>query len=190
MLVIMFMNKNRMILIKRRTLGIGLILFLIVNGYAGNSPKLRNRGNFMKNLEWGKTIGGCRLSASLDKDIFKPGEEIIVTVVFENISDRELQYGVQAKDFDYTFDCQNEQGNQIPLTLFGKRMEANRGNGKYIIAQLPPQGSLVNEISASRHLDLSLNGQYTLTASREIMLHRNRTQPPVVSNTVAFKITE
>jgi hypothetical protein len=184
----MFGKMNRLFLLKRRVFGMGLLLSLISVGCTGNSPKLMNRGDSMKDLEWGKTVAGYRLSASLDRAAFKPHEAVVVTVVFENVTDRDLPYGAQGKDFDYTLDCRNEQENQVPFTLFGQRMKANRGQGRYITAELPPKECLVNEISVSRHLDLSLSGKYTLTVSREIFPHQNQNEPPVVSNTLAFEI--
>ena len=144
----------------------------------------------MEKIEWGKAVEGWRISASLDKNAFKLDEIIIVTVVFENVSERKLVYGAQGKDFDYILDCRNDRDEKMPYTLFGKRMEANRGMGKYITSELAPKEKLVNEICLTRHVDLSLPDRYRLTVSREIFPHEGRSEPPVVSNTCVFAIRE
>ncbi len=144
----------------------------------------------MNDLEWGKTVNGWRLSLSLDKKIFVPEEKILITFVFENISDQTLQYGAQGKDFDYILNCKNEAGEEVPLSVFGQRRKANRGMGRYIVSELKPKQNLVAEVSLTRHLDMTLSGKYTLTVSREIFPHQGRNDPPVISNTVTFEIRE
>jgi hypothetical protein len=143
----------------------------------------------MTQVEWGEAIGGWRLSASLDKATFAVEERVIVTTIFKNVSDIEQGYGIQGRDFDYIFDCHNDRGEKVSPTLFGNRMAENRGHGRYLSNQLPPGESLVNEISVTRHLDLSLPGIYTLTVSREVFPQEGR-GPRLVSNAVQFEVTE
>lgn len=143
----------------------------------------------MKTLEWGKPVGGWRLSASLDKDVFKTGEPIILSIVFENASEKKQAYGAQGKEFDHDLNCRSASG-EAPLTLYGKRMKDNRGRGRYVDGELAPGQNLVSEIALSRHLDLTLAGKYSLTVVREVFPHEGRNEPVVVSNTCSFEIQD
>lgn len=169
---------------------VGIILALLCVSCYSNLSELNPRRKIMRDLEWGDSVTGWRLSTSLDRTRFVPGETIIVTIVFKNVSDQEQDYGAKGKDFDHNLDCRNEQDEKVPLTLFGKRMVDNRGEGRYIMGELASQEQLVSEISLARHLDLSLEGKYKLRVSREIFPHEDQNEPPVVSNTVTFEITE
>lgn len=144
----------------------------------------------MSELAWGSTIDGWRLSASLDRPVFQVDEPVRVSVVFQNTADRPLPYGAQSKDFDYDLDCRDEAGKQVTVTRFGQRMMDNRGLVRYISSQVSPGGQLVNEISVSRHLDLTLAGKYTLTVARFAFPDSGQPGPRVVSNTVSFEIKE
>lgn len=144
----------------------------------------------MDNLNWGKPVNGWCLSASLDKMTFKSEEPIYVTVVFENVSEQTQGYGAQGKNFDYELVCLDKAGKEIPLTLFGQRMKENRGEGRYIMTELLPKQNIVNEISLTLHLDLSLPGKYTLTVSREIFPHEGSNESLVIANELSFEIVE
>lgn len=141
----------------------------------------------MTELAWGATVGGWALSASLDKASFQAEEPVLVSLVLKNVSDGPLSYGTQNSDFDYVLECKNAQQEVVPLTLFGQRMQENRGRGRYVSKALLPQGQVVHEISATRHLDLSLPGKYTLIVTREISPGENDGQR-LVSNPCVFEI--
>lgn len=144
----------------------------------------------MSDLQWGAAVGGWRLSGSLDKAEFKVGEPVPLNLVLENSSDTPLTFGAQNPDFDYFLKCNNERGEDVPLTLYGQRMKANRGLGKYIVAELGPKEQRAQELSLTRHLDLTLPGSYTVTVTREVFPARNRGEPAVVSNKCVFEIKE
>jgi hypothetical protein len=141
-------------------------------------------------LQWGPVVGGWRLSISLDRTEFRPVDPIILTIVFENASTSPQEYGAQAKFFDYFLSCRDEQGKEVPLTLYGERMKGNRGHGRYVGGELNHGERLVNELSITRFLDLTLDGTYTLTVSRDVFPHRENKTPPVKSNSISFKIEE
>jgi hypothetical protein len=143
----------------------------------------------MKNPESSQSSGRYRLVASLSKAVFKADEPVRVKVVFENASDQELPYGAQAKVFDYYLDCRDEQGEPMPFTRFGQRMAGNRGEGRYITSTLPAAEQLVNEISVSRQVDLTLPGRYTLRITREIFPGQGSSDR-VHSNVCSFEIVD
>jgi hypothetical protein len=142
----------------------------------------------MNELKWGPSAGGWALSASVDKPVFAAEEPVLVTLVLKNVSSEPQGYGAQNKDFDYALDCKDELQESIPLNRFGKRMVENRGRGRFITGVLNPQEQLVNEISATLHLDLSLPGKYTLVVKREIFPGETKDEPTVVSNPCTFEI--
>jgi hypothetical protein len=144
----------------------------------------------MSTAESGHDISGFRLTVSLAKSIFTAGEQVWMTVEFRNVSGRELPYGAQAKDFDYVMDCRFAHGEPVPLTLFGQRTAANRGEGRYISSTLAADQHLTAEVLVSRHLDLTVADRYTLRVTREVFPSQGAGQPRVVSNTCSFRIIE
>jgi len=143
----------------------------------------------MKDLEWGEPVKGWKLSLSLDRTEFIAGEPIVATMVFRNVSSHEQVLGGHGRDFDYVMDCKTDYGEGIPLTLFGKRMLANRELVKTTGGTLKPNEQIVVEVVVSRHLDLSLSGKYRLSASRQALVD-GKDEPFVVSNVVAFTIED
>lgn len=144
----------------------------------------------MKPSKQEATASAFSLLVSLPKAVFRPEEPIRLDVLFENISDRVLEYGVQGTEFDYVIECKDEHGQAVPLTRYGQRLEANRGMGRFLVCKISPGEHLSAEISVTRQLDLSLAGRYTLTVRREVFPHQGDTAPPVVSNACAFEIVE
>jgi hypothetical protein len=78
----------------------------------------------------------------------------------------------------------------MPATLYGQRVEANRGEGRFIRSTLAPGDRLVNEITVNRLLDLTLAGHYTLNVWREVFPHQGGNQKTLVSNPCSFQITD
>ena len=76
----------------------------------------------MEPMDWGRPVGGWRLSLSLDGNEFVAEERIIATIVFRNVSDREQHFGGHGPNFDYVLDCEMDHGEKVPPTLFGKRL--------------------------------------------------------------------
>jgi hypothetical protein len=87
-------------------------------------------------------------------------------------------------------DCRFAHGDPVPLTLFGQRTLANRGEGRYISSTLAAGQFLTVEILVSRHLDLTVADRYTLRVTREVFPDHGAGQPLVVSNTCSFRIVE
>ena len=169
---------------------LGLSLMVTGVAFEENHAEENNRRLIVKEIGDQKIRLDWRLSISLNQTVFKPGEPIVVNIFFENISEGMLAYGAQGKVFDYTLDCRNDRGEKVPFTLFGMRMEENKGMGRYIDGELASNEQLINEISLTRHLDLSLPDDYSLTVSREVFPHRGLNAPPVISNTVPFEIRD
>lgn len=138
---------------------------------------------------------GYRLTASMEKKQFSTEEPVYVSVVFENISGRELPYGAQGRDFDYLLECHYAPAESAPLTLapstvYGQRLAANRGEGRYIKSSLPMGGQLVNPLNVSRICDLSMPGRYTVQVTREVFPQRNQGFPVLSTEVLAFEIFE
>lgn len=144
----------------------------------------------MSNPESNKPADEYRLSASIGKASFRFDEPVRVNIIFENVSSHELPYGVQAREFDYLLECRNEQGQVMPATLYGQRVEANRGEGRFIRSTLAPGDRLVNEITVNRLLDLTLAGHYTLHVRRDVFPHQGGNQKTLLSNPCSFQITD
>jgi hypothetical protein len=158
----------------RRRIVLAGVALALEGGCAGRCGRTAQRGASMSN----------------PSPTFKGGDAIRVSLVFENTTDKELPYGAQAKDFDYPLDCRDERGERVPLTRYGHQMEANRGEGRYILSQLGPGQSLKNEILVSRHVDLTLPGKYTLKVTREVFPSRGSGEEPVASNTCSFEVID
>jgi hypothetical protein len=164
-------------------------LLLVVAGACARSehPTLK-RAVDMTDMPWGPTVDGWRLSLSLDKPQFARGEKIVAAVVFQNTAAAPRGIGGSGVDFDYDIECRDQQGLPIPLTLFGRRMLENRGEGKATGGTLGPGEQVVAELALSLHLDLTLPGRYTVSVSRRPDTRNPGRAPVVKSNVASFQI--
>lgn len=174
----------------RRRIVLAGVALALKGGCDWTCGRTAQRGTSMNKPSPTQPTPGYRLTASLSGQAFKGDDPIRVSLVFENTTDKQLPYGAQAKVFDYVLDCRDERGERMPLTRYGHHVDANRGEGRYILSELGPGQSLRSEIIANRQVDLTLTGKYTLKVTREVFPGRGGNQEPVVSNTCSFEVID
>ncbi|MBL8749294.1 MAG: hypothetical protein JNK78_09040 [Planctomycetes bacterium] len=140
----------------------------------------------MTGLEWGETMGGWRLAATLDRATFVVEQPVVATVVLQNTSAREQGFEVAAADADTILDCRRTDGAAVAATALGRGLDARRADRSR--ASVAAGQTLVREVSVSQRLDLTLPGTYTLTIAREIAA-ANGDRTLLTSRSVHFEVT-
>ncbi len=140
----------------------------------------------MTGLEWGDTIGGWRLAATLDRAAFLVEQPVTATVVLQNTSTKEQGFEVAAADADTILDCRRTDGAAVTATALGRGLEARRADRSHVTVAAGQ--TLVREVSVSQRLDLTLPGNYTLTIAREVAT-ANGDRTLLTSRSVHFEVT-
>jgi hypothetical protein len=144
----------------------------------------------MEKLEWGTPVEGWQLSLSLDNPKAAVCGPVMVTLVTRNVSNKPLKLPVVSMWTAFSFQVRDE-GGEVPLTRFGRRMEGNRMVSGHGETNIQPNESLTVELPLARFVDLTPTGTYTVTASRSVLRQQGVYQEvPLVSNRVTFEIVE
>src|SRR3954452_18885030 len=99
----------------------------------------------MKDLQWGGKTAGWQLSASLDQEELPVGTPVLVTLVARNASNQELRLPLRSRWTTYHFRV-TRGGAEVPLSLFGKRMQNIEGETEHGLADCAAGAESVLEI--------------------------------------------
>lgn len=162
-----------------------------------------------QNEEGGKAPKGgpgvahnCRLSVTADKESYKFGSPVNLTLKFENLGSRSVSVANITRADTYEFDLSlpksvamsdGDMPERSPLTLRGRAMvHAMKNHGSNQVATLDSGKSVVVQIpTLNRVYDMTLTGEYTLVVRRELPSPEEKSESrEVVSAPVSIRITD
>ena len=143
----------------------------------------------MADLQWGPVCDWCQISASLDREVYKATENVLATVIVKNVSARTVGYPAYpfAPGSDYTV---TKDGEAMPLTAYGKCMQASAQDLREGAIPLKPGEDIVYELLLNRDFDLTLAGRYQLQVAREVQTGASGKPAKASSNAVEFEIVD
>ena len=147
-----------------------------------------------KDISWGPSAAGCRLSISSDQDRYTLGEPIQLSMLFHNGSDTNVQIlgfpqdpttrGVRIK-------VKSSRGETIPYTRAGELREIDRTESSIRFYPLAPgETVVVTDPIFNNYFDMSLLGEYRVTVQWVLAEPLDNDGKPIVvtSNELVIRI--
>ncbi len=131
-----------------------------------------------------------KLIAQLKKDLFKPGEPIILKVILKNISKKTHTIVVSGPERDYDIIVKDNKGAIVPLTKYGKRLMDNKGEFRAIGKKIKSQKEIQINLLINRIYDMTISGTYSIKVERFVLEQNRKKFAKVISNTVKIKVAD
>jgi len=140
---------------------------------------------------WGKVVQGQAVSIVVKKSVYAPEEQIGLSICFKNLGHEDVQV-VQANTLRvYQVDVILPDGNDAPITLYGKSAFERDEQSQRTVITLKPNEQQCVELELNRLYDLSLAGRYKVVVHREVWKSERRSENvKVTSNTLEIAIDE
>lgn len=117
---------------------------------------------------WGDVIEGFQLSIRFDKDTFRAGEPVTVTVLIRNVTEKKVFYrdfvGMRGDSPVCQFDVLDER--QKPVARVDPRAPADITDGPHIPRGLKPGTQCRYDMKLEGKFKLDQSGRYTIRARR------------------------
>jgi hypothetical protein len=142
-------------------------------------------------IMWGAAKEGCRLALKTSSRQYRFDEPISVAMTLKNDSNNNVKYEVAKILMSYKFDVRLPDGGAAPLTLEGKKQRS--GYVGIISRHLRPSELITEDIPMLNRLyDMTLLGEYTVTAYRRLVLPTggDGKEIEVQSNSIKITVTE
>jgi hypothetical protein len=154
---------------------------------AGGSPAL---AQILTNLPptTANTDQGLRLSVQSEKERYEIGEEISVTLVVSNTTDRSIILPDRDHNFDNKFSVTNGKGNQVAFTKRGQILDGEPAAWQFYNSKVAPHGIEKYSIRIDDRFELNSTGTYFVTARRLLGTDASHLYPGLISNTAKFVI--
>jgi hypothetical protein len=144
----------------------------------------------MSELKWGQQTAWCQISVSMDKTEFKASENIYLTVVVKNASEKPVPYQPFPFAPGIDYEVKNADGSPASLTAYGTDSKESAGVSSSAIEELESGKEWVYEVLLNRRYDLTRAGQYRCEAFRQLGTDSSKRPVRATSNVVAFKVLE
>jgi len=135
------------------------------------------------------STSGWKISSHLEKSSFTADEPIYLDVTLTNTSAGTLKYGERSPQLEFTVHVKDRSGNEIPTTRFAKSYgKLTTDVFKQLSRTAKPGEGLVYHFWLNRSFDLTVDGSYTVTVSRQMPI--STTDSSLVASPLEFQITE
>ena len=138
--------------------------------------------NLKETIQWGETKEGFSLSISLDKREISRGQPVLVTVRIKNVSDMELRLVETDSEKDYSFVLKDSEGKELPKLRYQKRLEETKEEFRRKATIISPGQVIEYKTNLGRRFDLSLEGEYSIQAQRQVLTNGGVGSVTLVSN--------
>jgi hypothetical protein len=119
--------------------------------------------------KWGPITEGFQLSVAADKETYRLGNPVVMSVLVRNVSGRPLGFTQSDPQIDYDVECVGSDGKIAPLTTYGQRFH---GSESVIIhaggVRLKPAESFEHVLPLDKLYDVSRVGMYNVTVTRKV----------------------
>jgi hypothetical protein len=141
--------------------------------------------------QWGPITEGFQLSARLEKDEVGVCEPIVLELHIRNASAEVLLLDDILPEMDYEMTIEDEQGNIMPLTSYGRRIMSNKEEMGSKVLKFKPWEEQRCSVLVNRIYDMTFSGTYAIAVKRGGIIKEGRViTAKVVSNTVSVKIVD
>lgn len=142
-------------------------------------------------LNWGEAQEGFRMGIHGDgNQTLSVEKALLLVVTMENVSGTPLEIVETGSLKDYVIHLQDEKGDDVPLTQYGKMLSDSR---REILLRrmktVPPGESLVHTFHINRIFDMTLTGTYSVKATRTVPRRNGDGFVDVESNRIAVTVT-
>lgn len=116
----------------------------------------------------GVAPGGLHITLETASQEVEAGMLVDVRVSIVNMTDGDLVWEESRPEQDFLFSVSDEHGKPVPLTRYGKRVEAARGVGRvghgFKPVRLAPGEKRTYTVRINRLFDMTLIGKYEVSA--------------------------
>jgi len=139
---------------------------------------------------FGAETKGCQFSAATDRPSYRFDEPIPLRLVLKNVGKEPVTINSTNPLMMYRFDVRGPSGKPVPLTLEGKHQSNLVFSGELVTVSLDPGRSDVGGIAMlNRYYDMTLLGEYTVTAYRKLVWQKGEQESfEVPSNTLKIVV--
>lgn len=163
-------------------------IIMIPSGVLGDSRRSRElEKQKEKASAWGDVSAGFQLMAHADKEQVNRGDAISIKITIKNSSREVLRLIETSAEKDYRIDIENQYGQQISLTEYGRHIRklANEGTDFRLVGvKLKPGEKRENVVDVSKLYDLTVPGTYRITVKRTVQAKGREGTAEVVSNKI------
>jgi hypothetical protein len=140
------------------------------------------------NFDWGSKIEGIALTAETDRKEYKVGDEILLTAIIKNFSDKSTDIlTIGGRNYNFRLELFDEDGHPVPKTDQGIK-SYERVSGAPItrsLHKLDPSEELPSSFVLNKYFEIKEPGMYNLIVMRG---NWNSDKVFLVSNMARFRV--
>jgi len=115
------------------------------------------------------SASGWKIAASLEKPSFTADEPIFLNVTLTNTTQALLSFPERSPQLEFVVSVKDQSGSAVSSTRFKKGYgELGASVFRVIVQRAKPGGSLVYHFWLNRTFDLTEDGTYTVSVSRDV----------------------
>lgn len=137
--------------------------------------------------QFGPRVEGCRVSVAADRQAYRFDQPVGVRLLLENGGGASVNVIHSNPVAVWRFEVRQPNGEPAPLTLEGARQQSM---GDVVVSSLDVGKSETSVVMLSRLYDMTLLGEYTVTASRQVWRQGQKKPTDVTSNMLKITIAE
>lgn len=145
---------------------ISIIAYILMSVNAAGAEPLIN-----KITSIGGAAGGITITVELSKSIYSAGTPISLAVRLKNVDEQEVKLRVANQYTMYKIVVTDEEGIEMPKTLFAQKQFWGAAFPKSFISLAPGQEYSV-VLPINRLFDMTLAGKYTINVSKPIVTQK------------------
>lgn len=144
-----------------------------------------------RSYSWGESKEGFLLGINVEKQSVSVRDPVILNVVLKNISDTPLPLVQTRPENDYRVSVHYENGEAVPLTLYGKRLDSIRGEvRRRTTVTLASNEALEHHLHIDRLFDMSLTGKYFIKVTRTMLTRGTNGFADLESNRLCITVMD
>ena len=169
------------------------IMFVAVVGFASISTAQEDKSLPETMSKTGNNVvvqtkldSDYKISLDFESEKVDSSEPIVLNVTFENLSDKNVRFAVTNVEALFSIRIENSASEIMPLTRYGQRSFQNEGKEDSlmrVIQEIKPQEKRSFKILLNRLYDMSIPGEYSVTATKTLRLNNDKGAKDVLSNT-------
>lgn len=149
-----------------RRIALIAILLLVMASRSAVSPVYGELADRV--IACGSETNEFQICISLDKSVYSSLEPIILHVTISNLADRTRPIPVGRPELFYTITVSDGEGNEIPLTRYGKEAMQKSQVARERVSGIPSHEAYSESFIINRYHDLTQPGLYNVTVQRRL----------------------
>jgi len=129
------------------------------------------------------------LLVKAEKEVFTPGEQILLKVTLSNNSQEEIYIVETGTLKDYLLEVRDRAGKKVPVSKKGKKI-LDSPFAKRVVSKIEPGQAVQDEINVGDLFDLSAGFSYVITVKRTVLMQDKKKSAEMESNPVMVIIQQ